>query len=211
LVEQRIEFPFALLPVWLNHFQNRPDVVFHRQAAKDRGLLRQIADPETGTTIHRQTGDVEAIEPDGAVIGLYQAGDHIEACGLAGAVRPKQAYGLTSGDRQTDVTNDLTAAIALADAVDHEKAFLGTRSRISVAVGFGAGKGRKQSHRVSCGAGRGRSDNESSWRLGQGPALELRGRAPRPVLSGPTDEGTPERIRRGPSVTRRILQAVWLN
>ena len=37
-------------------------------------------------------GDVVAVELDGAVVGRDQAGDHVEAGGLAGAVGAQQAH-----------------------------------------------------------------------------------------------------------------------
>ncbi|MBN9003344.1 MAG: LPS export ABC transporter ATP-binding protein [Rhizobiales bacterium] len=46
--------------------------------------------------MHRQLGDVVAVEFDLAAIGLDQAGDHVEHRGLAGAVRPEQAHRLAA-------------------------------------------------------------------------------------------------------------------
>ena len=45
-------------------FEHRADILFDREAAKDRGFLRQIADAEPGALIHRQLGDVVAVELD---------------------------------------------------------------------------------------------------------------------------------------------------
>jgi hypothetical protein len=54
LVEQRIEVVLrARLRLFLDHFQNGADVVLDRQAAKDRGFLRQVADAEPGAAVHR--------------------------------------------------------------------------------------------------------------------------------------------------------------
>ncbi len=67
------------------------DVLLDRETAEDRGFLRQIADAEPRAAVHRQIGDVVAVEFDGAGIGRYQAGDDVEAGGLAGAVRTRAA------------------------------------------------------------------------------------------------------------------------
>src|SRR5262249_41825305 len=84
-------------------------------AAEDRGLLRQIADAEPGAPIHRQLGDVGAVEIDLADIGRDQAGDDVEAGGLAGAVRAEQSDRLAALDRHIDVAQHRPLAEALAE------------------------------------------------------------------------------------------------
>ena len=60
----------ALLLVAVStHFQHGQDILLDGQAAEDRGLLRQIADAEAGALVHRQGGDVLAVELDRAVVG----------------------------------------------------------------------------------------------------------------------------------------------
>src|SRR6185369_17288353 len=90
-VEQRVELLLALLARGLDHFEHSADVLLDGEAAEDRGFLRQIADAEPRALIHRQLGDVVAVELDRAAIGLDQAGNHVEHGGLAGAVRAEQA------------------------------------------------------------------------------------------------------------------------
>src|SRR5690606_84327 len=112
------------------------DVALDRQAAEDRRLLGQVADPQTGAPIHRQVGDVHAIQTDRAVIGLEQPGDHIEAGGLAGAVGPEQSHRLAAPHLQVDVAQDQPRLEALAEAARLEAGGLGhqTRPRRRLAV-----------------------------------------------------------------------------
>ena len=97
--------------------QHRADILLHRETAKDRRFLRQIADAEPGALIHRQLGDVVAIEFDGAAIGLDQAGDHVKHRGLAGAVRAQQTHRLAAADIDADAAHDLAAAETLFHAM----------------------------------------------------------------------------------------------
>jgi hypothetical protein len=108
--------------VALDHFQHGADVLLDIEAAKDGGFLRQIADAEAGALVHRQRGDVVAVEFDAAFIGLDQAGHHIKHRGLAGAVGAEQAHGFAAADRQADALDHLAADKALLDTVDGQKA-----------------------------------------------------------------------------------------
>ncbi len=107
----------ALLAVGLDHFEHGADVLLDREAAEDRGFLRQIADAEARALIHRQLGDVVAVELDGAAIGLDQAGDHVEHRGLAGAVRAEQADRLAAAHIDADAAHDLAGAETLFHAM----------------------------------------------------------------------------------------------
>ena len=66
-------------------------------------------------------GDVAAVEGDAAFVRRQQAGDHVEAGGLAGAVRPQQAHHLAALQRQADTADHRPAAVALAE-IDREQA-----------------------------------------------------------------------------------------
>ena len=59
-----------------------------------------------------------AVDLDGAGIGRDQAGDHVEAGGLAGAVGAEQADHLAALERQADRTHHRALVEALADAGD---------------------------------------------------------------------------------------------
>src|SRR3546814_3838688 len=71
--------PFARDPVGLGEFEHRADILLDRHAAKDRGLLGQIAEAEDRAAIHRQSRDVGAVEHDAPRVGLHQSHDRIEA------------------------------------------------------------------------------------------------------------------------------------
>ena len=79
------------LRLGLDQLQHRHDVLLDRQAAEDRGFLRQVADAEAGAAVHGQPRHVAAVEGDAAGVGGDQAGDHVEHGGLAGAVGTEQA------------------------------------------------------------------------------------------------------------------------
>ena len=92
-----------------------------RQAAEDRGFLRQIADAEPRALVHRQSGDVGAVEIDAALVGLDQAGDHVEHGRLAGAVGAEQADRLAFADVKADALHHFAADEAFLDAVNGKK------------------------------------------------------------------------------------------
>ena len=89
----------ARVAIRLVDLEHGANVVLDVEAAKDRRLLRQIADAEARALIHRQTGDVVAVEFDLALVGLHQPGDHVEDGRLAGAVRAEQADRLAAPHR----------------------------------------------------------------------------------------------------------------
>ncbi len=131
------EFGLALALVRFDDLQHGADILLHGEPAKDRGFLRQIADPETGTLIHRQLGDVVAVEFDGAAIRLDQAGDHVEHRGLSGAVRTKQADGLAAPHIDADAAHDLTGAETLFHAMHSQEPGPAQQLRTGGAVGLG--------------------------------------------------------------------------
>src|SRR4051812_14698677 len=121
-VEQRVELLLALLARGLDHFEHGADVLLDGETAEDRGFLRQIADAEPRALIHRQLGDVVAVELDRTAVGLDQAGDHVEHRGLAGAVRTEQADRFAAADIDADAAYHLAAAKALFDAMHSQEA-----------------------------------------------------------------------------------------
>ena len=94
--------------------QHQPHVVGDAELAEHRRLLRQVADAVLGARVHRFGGDVLAVEDDLAGIGRDQADDHVEARGLAGAVRAEQADDFAGVERQAEVADDLARAVGLA-------------------------------------------------------------------------------------------------
>ena len=105
----------------LHHFKNRADVVLDVEAAEYRWLLRQIADSQARPPVHRQRGDVAAVEGDAAFVRRQQPGDHVETGGLAGAVRAEQPHHLAALQREADTADHRPVAVALAE-IDREQA-----------------------------------------------------------------------------------------
>src|SRR5439155_20389281 len=139
LIEQRVEFGFALLAVGLDDLEHGANILFHGEAAKNRGFLRQVADAEPRALIHRQPGHVRAVEFDGAAVRLDQSGDHVEHRGLAGAVRAEQADRLAAADIDADAAHHLPRTETFFHAVHSEKTGPLDQARRFAAIGLGTG------------------------------------------------------------------------
>ncbi len=63
------EIVLAAALVRLDHLEHGANVFLDGEAAKDRSLLRQIADAEPRALVHRQRGDVVTVEFDAAAVG----------------------------------------------------------------------------------------------------------------------------------------------
>ena len=57
-----------------------------------------------------------------ALVGFYEASDHVKDGGLAGPVRPQQPDRLAPSNRKADVLHHHSAAIALTEVMDGENA-----------------------------------------------------------------------------------------
>ena len=112
--EQPLEQRVAPVALGLGDLQHGADIVLDVEAAEDRRFLRQVADPEPGATVHRQSGDVLVVQQHLPGVGGDQPGDDVEAGGLAGAIRPQQAHGLAPVDRQRDIAQHGAVAVVLA-------------------------------------------------------------------------------------------------
>ncbi|MNQ58303.1 hypothetical protein D3C85_724980 [compost metagenome] len=102
----------------LMQFDHGLDVLLDRHAAEDGGFLRQIAQAHAGALVHGLLGDLFAVQPDRAAVGRDQAGDHVEAGGLARPVGTEQAADLAALDGQGHVLDHLTLAEAAGDVLD---------------------------------------------------------------------------------------------
>ena len=111
LGEQRAQPQPPLHGVEPHRFENREQVLLHREAAEDRRLLRQIADPFARTDVHRIVGDVLAVENHPAGVGPGETDGHVEGGGFAGAVRPEQADDLAGSDFDVHAAHDGAAAV----------------------------------------------------------------------------------------------------
>ena len=82
----------ALVPGDRLRFQNGENVLFNRELAKYRWLLRQVAHTEvTGTQVHRDVGDVRPIYGYLAAIGGSEANNDVEAGGLTGSIGAQES------------------------------------------------------------------------------------------------------------------------
>src|SRR5690606_17016124 len=123
VAQQLLERGFALGAVQVGaRFEYRADVGGRRQVAEHRRLLRQVADAEAGALVHRQARDVAPVEQDASPVDRDQADDHVEAGGLARAVRSEQTDDLAGAHLEGDVVDDPAAAVLLAEAAGLENA-----------------------------------------------------------------------------------------
>src|SRR5579875_1493745 len=102
-------------------FEHGQNIFLDRKLAKDRWLLRQVADAEVARAqVHRRMGDVGRVHQDAAGLRRDQADNHVKAGGFACAVRSKQADDLAAGDFQADAAHHLASLVALADSLGRQ-------------------------------------------------------------------------------------------
>ena len=118
--EQFLEPVTAAVPVRHRHFEHGEDVLLDRQAAEDRHLLRQVADPELRAPEHRQRRSVAPVDQHPSRVGHDQPGDAVEAGRLARTVRPEQRHHLAPRQPQRHVADHRLVAIGLAQPLDVE-------------------------------------------------------------------------------------------
>src|SRR5439155_6392704 len=95
-------------------FQHRKQIFFAGQLAKDRGLLRKIADSAAGPEVHGEVCDFVVVEEYAAGVGPGETYEDIKCRRLACAVGAEQPNDFTLSDLQFNVVNDLTATVRLA-------------------------------------------------------------------------------------------------
>src|SRR5208282_5071575 len=130
----------------LGDLEDRSNVLLDRETSEDRCLLRQVADAEPGTTIHREIRDVATIEADEPGIGRDQPGYDVKTGRFARAVGPEQPYCLTALHRHVDVAQHRPALEALSEPVAHQATIVGHEPRLH----FGGGSVRARSRRGRC-------------------------------------------------------------
>jgi len=101
---QCLEHRLAHFRRWLGDLEYCSDVPLDRQTAEYRCFLRQVADAEPSTTIHREIRDIAAIEADDSGIGCDQPSYDVKAGRLTRAVGSEQPYRLAALHRHVDVT-----------------------------------------------------------------------------------------------------------
>ncbi len=124
LFQQLIELAAALGAVRFVHFQHGADVFLDCQSAENGGFLRQIADTEAGTPVHRHGSDVVAVDGDLAAIDRYEARDHVETGGFARAIRAKQPHGFTTAHDQRNAVDNPARIIGLRQTMRDQGAVI---------------------------------------------------------------------------------------
>ena len=123
VVQQLLEQVRALVDRQLGaRLEDRHDVFLDRQVAEHRRLLRQIPHAEARAPVHGQGTHVGVIERDAAAIHRHQPHDHVEASGLAGAVRAEQTDDLAAFDFERHASNHAPALVLLREIVRGEPA-----------------------------------------------------------------------------------------
>ncbi|MCY1534372.1 hypothetical protein D9M68_697420 [compost metagenome] len=108
-------------------FQHRADVLLHRQAAEDGGVLGQVRQPHPRALVDGHRGNDGAVDLDAAGIRRHQADDHVETGGLAGAVGAEQADDFAADHGQGHVLHHGPAVIGLAQTGCTQAALLDAR------------------------------------------------------------------------------------
>jgi ABC-type iron transport system FetAB ATPase subunit len=96
-------------------------VLDHGERAERLHDLECAADPGMAGAIRAPAGDVEAAQRHAPGIRPVDAGDQVEAGGLAGAVGSDQRDDLAAANGEAHVVDRLEAAEALRDALDDEE------------------------------------------------------------------------------------------
>ncbi len=122
LVEQLLQ-PLTPLARRDRHgLQNGQDVVLDRKLPKHRGLLRQVADPESRPLVHGHLGNVPAVEDDPPFLRLDQTHDHVKRRGLPGPVGAQKSDDLPLLQSQGHVVDHPAPAIRLDQPLGREEA-----------------------------------------------------------------------------------------
>src|SRR5262249_18175655 len=88
-----------------------------RELPEDGRLLRQIPDAPAGALVHRELGDVLAVQEHLPLVRMLEPDDHVEAGRLACAVRPEQTHHLAGAHLDADVLHHAAPAERLGEAV----------------------------------------------------------------------------------------------
>ena len=112
-IDQLLEALHAVHFVKASHLHDGENVVFDTHGPEDRSFLGQVAHAFLGAAVHRKAGDFLLAEENSSGVGLDQPGDHIEAGGLAGAVRAEQADNFALLHLNGDAFDDRPFAVFL--------------------------------------------------------------------------------------------------
>src|SRR6266852_2092048 len=112
LVEQRLQPRLPLFFVKRQRFQHGQQILLDGQLAKDRGLLRKVADAAPGALVERERRDILAAE------------QHV-----AGAVRTEQSHNLTVADVDCDIIDDGATGVTLRKPLPFQRPTVACRLR----------------------------------------------------------------------------------
>ena len=103
--------------------QHGTHILFHIEFAKNRGLLRQVTQPQARAAVDWHVGDRLAVDRDVTGTGLHQTDNHVKRCGLAGPVGTQQAHHFALAHRQRNVFDGLAATVELLQVADFQAAY----------------------------------------------------------------------------------------
>src|SRR5690606_33649002 len=95
----------------------------HAHASERARFLREVAEAQARTPVHGPGRDLLVAQLDAAAVGPDEPDDHVEAGGLARAVRSQQRHDLAARQADVDGIDDLASAVALAQAPGPQYAF----------------------------------------------------------------------------------------
>src|SRR5271169_998455 len=148
LGQQGVQRRFARVALRFDHLEDRANILLDGKPAKDRRLLRQVADAATGAAVHRKIGDVLPVEADRSGISGDEPSDDIKTGGLAGPVRSEQPDHLAALHRHVDAAQHRPTLKALSQSLPLQpttgwrtpahRAIIGDKPRPALVGGGGA-------------------------------------------------------------------------
>src|SRR5581483_6331208 len=105
--------------------EDRLHVFLHREAAEHRILLRQVRDAEPRAAVDRQMRELRLVEEDAARVHRHEADDHVEAGGLAGAVRAEQPDHFAAPHFERHILHHGARLVTLAQPLRAQEAAIG--------------------------------------------------------------------------------------
>src|SRR5258708_31490076 len=105
--------------------QRDPYIFERRQVRKHRRNLERTHEPKAGPVGRRHRGNVLPLVQNLARRKLQNLGQEVEACGLAGAVRPDQRMNAAAAHLESDVANGEETREFLGQSVGFENELIG--------------------------------------------------------------------------------------
>jgi hypothetical protein len=127
----------ALAPRDRQALEHEEYVLFDRQLAEDRRLLRQVTYPVPRPEIHGEAGNLFGIEENLPPVGPLKTYDHVKDGGLARAVRAEEPDDLALAYVERHAVDDRALAVGFLQPLDTEHArFLYWYFRADVGLGL---------------------------------------------------------------------------